>query len=796
MRPPFFGSRRRTEWTLMDQRLLEKAECYRVDGNAAATVGVLSLPIARDGEVARSLDGLTTQAVPVAWWPRSQSGRANRPRRTLLYCFSDEPLPAAVTLSTAKTGRGKFRGPAPELRILDRKATGWIFHERDEVVFGWKGGRKSGRKVREFGLRVGVQYRDEFHWWEWVRIEPLWSGPVCAAWRIGGVVDVKPETDAEYEAMADMLQSPGLHNQHWIQGEAYVVCFANGVIRMTCRHVNNHRFDEGREQHDMAPVIGLSVRGLGELSEQLDGSKLKFDLNGLKLDLAEAAPLVSAAHPGSLATRDGVLIYQPYEGIEIEGDRHHRATEDGFLVKAEQKRMPKGIARTVRFDLSMGSCEAEVARYAAPAWWYAMAGDLWPDESLPVHDETDARIDATADNGCVDHSGRFDEGVLGSAWEGESAYAEMLHFYRTGKKRFYNYALRDAYHVADIAFDHSTETTRMHDYPLDGSTAPPLFRMVGPLFGYLETGDPYLLECAESGATHYYWMDRHNWPRRGYGRDAASLRSLIFLWDYTGKEDYMTMAREALGRLIQCQLPDGSYHDQGGGTGIHSTGQLVIKVWMACLATDPIVDYLLRKPGDAELEAALMKTGEFVLDAQIEENGEVFWAYEYEHGDMSYNPRHSLKRGRDASILPSGRIAHGHKARLLCCLSRLTGDAGFFTAWQRFYESQWKDRAVGNVGYHTVNKTLQHLPYAQAHQWNATWEDGTLVVRPFVTPAAPRIRGTVVTPVGEVSLELDLPQKGAGRIHADAPAGPRIRLELPAQAGTVELEGSGERTLG
>jgi hypothetical protein len=54
---------------------------------------------------------------------------------------------------------------------------------------------------------------------------------------------------------------------------------------------------------------------------------------------------------------------------------------------------------------------------------------------------------------------------------------------------------------------------------------------VGLTFGYLETGDPYLLECSESASSHWYWIDRQNWPRYAFGREGASIRSLIFLWD-------------------------------------------------------------------------------------------------------------------------------------------------------------------------------------------------------------------------------------------------------------------------
>src|SRR5262249_24327670 len=154
--------------------------------------------------------------------------------------------------------------------------------------------------------------------------------------------------------------------------------------------------------------------------------------------------------------------------------------KDGYRVKAHERRIPKGVARTVRFHFSLGDAAPEVSRLVAPEWWYAVCGDLWPDDVLPVRNELDARIDRTYQE-CMtaDRRGRFDEGVLAGAWEGESPYAELLYYYRSGKLDQHRRALRDAYHIADIAFDHSTETIRMTDYPFDGSIAPPLFRTVG-----------------------------------------------------------------------------------------------------------------------------------------------------------------------------------------------------------------------------------------------------------------------------------------------------------------------------
>ena len=89
-----------------------------------------------------------------------------------------------------------------------------------------------------------------------------------------------------------------------------------------------------------------------------------------------------------------------------------------------------------------------------------------------------------------------------------------------------------------------------------------------------------------------------------------------------------------------------------------------------------------------------------------------------------------------------------------------------------------------------MNKTLQHLPYAQAHQWNAGWEEGRLRLRPMLTPYAPEIRGTVLTPVGKVAARLVRAEDGTWEVAVDGPAELQTVVELPGGAGTCTLAGT------
>ena len=63
------------------------------------------------------------------------------------------------------------------IRIVDENLTCLLPYQVGEVVFRWKN--------HSLGLRLGIRWRDEFHWWQWLRIEELWSGPLVKAVRSG-----------------------------------------------------------------------------------------------------------------------------------------------------------------------------------------------------------------------------------------------------------------------------------------------------------------------------------------------------------------------------------------------------------------------------------------------------------------------------------------------------------------------------------------------------------------------------------------------------------------------------------
>lgn len=752
---------------------------------------MVSLPVPLGCLQPNLLGDHPTQVQPVAWWPESVSGKKGVVRRQLMFVVSEGLLPEEFSVTEGEPVGKDFKGPEASVRIVSKKNTGILLSEVNEVAFTF--GEKN------LGLRLGLQHGGEYHWWEWVRVEELWAGPVCKAVRIGGFIEVEHFGDESLTEGASFLQHKALHWHNWLFGEVYALLFSNGVVHLTCRHINNHLFDQGRDLEDVVPVIAFNRPGASDVEQSLDGTQTQFDLGGIALNLDEAAALFGPEHPGKLCREQDLVIYHPYSGVEIHGDAFHREREDGYIVKTEEKRFPKGVARTVRFAAGLGESAPVLSRLVVPDWWYALARELWGDEALPVHDRCDRVIESCESyvaEATRERPRCFDNSALNrSIWEGEIPFSQMLYFYLSGNLDYFGIALDESYYMADLGFDHATETIRMQNYPF-GAVAPPLYRTASMTFAYLETGDPYLLECSESAATRFYWIDRHNWPRRTYGRDAASLRSLVFLWDYTGKEDYLSMVREALGRSLQCQRPDGSVGDQGGAVGVQGgCANEITKNWMTLLANEPVVDYLLRRPGDQELLESLMKAGAFVLNSQLEENGVYSWAYQYGYGDNPGDPWDMKANPETFTPFPAGRLVSGYKARFLTFLTELTRDPCYLEAWQKFYDTNWgiAGQEPRQIGYCT-NKIIEYLPYLQAHTWSARWEEGRVRVRPLITQWARRAEGEISTPRGPLAISCVV-ESNRVTVETRGQESLEVLVELPGYDEPASLSGTDRRTL-
>jgi len=102
---------------------------------------------------------------------------------------------------------GRPAAPAPSLaavdarvRIVKEDLTCMLPYQIGEAVFRWKN--------RSFALRVGIRWKRELHWWQWLRIEELWSGPLVKAVRIGGYIEAETLKAAEFRTKQTFFWQP------------------------------------------------------------------------------------------------------------------------------------------------------------------------------------------------------------------------------------------------------------------------------------------------------------------------------------------------------------------------------------------------------------------------------------------------------------------------------------------------------------------------------------------------------------------------------------------------------------
>jgi hypothetical protein len=169
--------------------------------------------------------------------------------------------------------------------------------------------------------------------------------------------------------------------------------------------------------------------------------------------------------------------------------------------------------------------------------------------------------------------GRFDAPSADLGNDGDTGGGILQNFYYTGCPDCYTDALNYCYFWADIMVDHTDFSVHQWFGGWPWKTcAYSKFRDV--LFGYLETGDPYLLDTAEMAAEAYWAWFRSNWPRCTIGRDAFEVAGWAMLWRTQKTEHARERCREFI-RMISSVLDDrGSVGGQIGAgphPGYHSS---------------------------------------------------------------------------------------------------------------------------------------------------------------------------------------------------------------------------------
>jgi hypothetical protein len=332
-------------------------------------------------------------------------------------------------------------------------------------------------------------------------------------------------------------------------------------------------------------------------------------------------------------------------------------------------------------------------------------------------------------------------------WCGETPYALFLTAWRSGDGEDYDNALRSAYFYTDVVIDHSQSLARMHGYPF-GALAMPLNRVQGTLAAYLETGDPYLLSVARSVCDRAYAVNRTAWPRLAVGRDSCFGRSLVMLYRYFGQEPDRRRAWEVCDMVVRSQRADGSFGDQGGGTGVHGWAGYITKPWMGLLAINCVLDYLELIPDEDRFFLSVRRFADWLLAERVEHGGVLGWAYQ--HGYAGSRRFYEAYRGQwvDLPFLPGWH--HETLARLLGYCSTRTADPSYLNAW-----AQSRGASVAIDSDYAASAALQFIPWLQMTLTGAHLDShGQVTADPNTAWAqlCPSVR--VIAPSGEQTVRL------------------------------------------
>jgi hypothetical protein len=272
-------------------------------------------------------------------------------------------------------------------------------------------------------------------------------------------------------------------------------------------------------------------------------------------------------------------------------------------------------------------------RYLAPPDWYARYEEFAP---MPLELnrgrwEALSRQAAEAflrnsvsgsftSGGIFRYLDQYGKGTYELSMDGNECRSLYRRAYFDTDAALYDLATRNAYFMADLAVNHAHDFIHYHGDSGEWRIFSLIYqRYSGIVFGYLETGDPYLLETAEAVARNYMSQHLQNWPRRGIGRDADPLAGFSVLWDYTGKEEYFDFAR-TMSRHIALTIDDEGGWIAGSGVGpLMGCNALPGGSWNGGHLLHGLVEYAMRDP-DASPEVlaaagrALRHTQELIFN--------------------------------------------------------------------------------------------------------------------------------------------------------------------------------------
>jgi|GEM_PF-5815937 len=444
--------------------------------------------------------------------------------------------------------------------------------------------RLAGRTI---GIRMGLRPNSKpdgadpssYAWWQWCAAERIWSGPIAEAWRIGGhLAPYTVETEGHFtkngldELGRRILETTG----DILHGEMYVIAWRSGAVQITA-HFRSGYFHNFPKPIPAFPVIQISnLNGLFEPGEIQEAPTATDGGAGDVIDLTASSQVFSREHPGRLEQIKNAVVVQPWTDLRVLAAKN-KENQFVYLDPAKSDIIPAGVSRSFRFNLGIGT-DPHVARYQVPPDWYCQCNVIETDAPGPAAEvaiRSRDLIEKYTQYGGFDtgrtwrylrrdlRSGKPEED--GAEWDGDLAHGAFTLAYQLDDtpSRAWETYLHYAYHAADIGCYHGAWLGRLEI--ASSLTAPlPKFRVGGLVSGYLETGDPYLLEIARALTHQHMAMDWALQPRARIGRDAYPLHGILHLWDHSAEPHLLEHAETMTRRLLATQIPDGGFDSQAG----------------------------------------------------------------------------------------------------------------------------------------------------------------------------------------------------------------------------------------
>jgi hypothetical protein len=539
-------------------------------GEPDAAAGIVSLPLPPGKAGRLALAHACAGIEPLAWWRKGIE-----PRRVLATLASapGTPVPDTLRLKTGRPSMPDSPSPWTLATSLTTERLPFVAHNFADVD-ALRGVPAADCTTLEYALDLTYGGRtlrlqpgatgpgQAECLWQNVQIDRLWRNEAAEAVRVGGII---------------------YNEDTYLWADLYLILFANGVVSATLHFTNTKLHVKGYDFRGL-PYLKIMGAGLKGTEADLPRDGWRHDLGVAAFNFVDTAITCGPDAPATLRTRGDAAYYTPFARIVN-------------LQKPDSPpdRWEPGFARTLRFQFSLSDAGPAVARYVVPAWWYGVCGEPWPGGRLPVRGRFAAMAAGSGEHvRTFVRQGDFAGGSSGDANNGDCGAGLMQQAYLTGDPERYRDALHICTYWADLAVDHTDYTVNQW---LGGwgwkTCAYSKFRDL--LFGWLETGDPWLRDTLELTAEAYYAWFRSNWPRNTIGRDAMEVGSWALLWRYLKTEHARDRLRELV-RMMRGVLESRGVIGGQMGAGPHPG-------WLSSLYMTGVSMVSLMDALEAELEA-------------------------------------------------------------------------------------------------------------------------------------------------------------------------------------------------